>query len=233
MRVGNWWKPMSDLARLSKPFSAAHVEKAPKGKYGDYVPHATVVQALLATVGPFDLEVVQILRGDMPARLDKETGEVKKDPLHNVVVGAVIRLTVEIDGRTTRIEEAGDCEDPHNWATDGARLKDCLSDGIKRAAARVGLGLSLWVKSPDQYFLYDYLSKREVGGSDGAVPGAGTAPSPVEQRPTGIVQELIDTYDYQTLQKICDAHGVKRLADLSPKELEAAKAELDAGSNAQ
>ena len=58
---------------------------------------------------------------------------------------------ITIDGRTVVIQEAGDCERPDNWKTNGARLKDAVSDGVKRCAMRPGLGLHLW--SQDDYFL--------------------------------------------------------------------------------
>jgi len=138
---------VSQLAKLSQPFPPAFVEKAPQGKYGDYVAHHTVNQALLATCGPFDLEVVQVLRGDY-------------QNLANVIVGVVARLTLTVDGERVRIEEVGDCENPTNWKQDGARLKDALSDALKRCAMRVGLGLHLW--SQEHYFLDKSLAKRET-----------------------------------------------------------------------
>jgi hypothetical protein len=61
-----------------------------------------------------------------------------------VIVGAVWRLALVIDGRTVRLEEAGDVEAPHNWRHDGQRLKQAASDAIKRCAMRAGLGLHLW-----------------------------------------------------------------------------------------
>lgn len=150
---------MSQLAKLSTPFPDAYVEKAPQGKYGSFVAHHVINQALLATVGPFDLECVQILRSYVPPRLDKNTGEVKKEALGNAVTGAVVRLTCVVDGRTVRVEEAGDCEDPHNWNTDGARLKDCMSDGLKRCAMRLGCGIHLWAQ--EHFFLHESLTKAE------------------------------------------------------------------------
>lgn len=149
---------MSQLAALAKRFPDAYIEKPPQGKYGSYVAHHVINQALLATVGPFDLEVVEILRGHVPARIDKTSGEVKKPDLESAIVGAIVRLTVDIDGRRTRIEEAGDCEDPQNWPTDGARLKDCLSDGLKRCAMRLGLALHLW--ADPHYFLDKSLAAK-------------------------------------------------------------------------
>lgn len=134
---------MSQLAKLAKPFPKAYVSPPAQGKYGEYVPHHTVNQALLATLGPFDLEVKEVLRGR-----------------EGFVEGAVIRCVFTIDGERVVVEEAGDCESPSNWKTDGARLKDAVSDGLKRCAMRVGLGLHLWCQ--DTYFLDKSLKAEEV-----------------------------------------------------------------------
>ena len=52
-------------------------------------------------------------------------------------------MTVEIDGQLVTVEEAGDVEQPFNWHTDGARLKDAISDAVKRCAMAFGVGLHL------------------------------------------------------------------------------------------
>ena len=65
-----------------------------------------------------------------------------------------------IDGQRVTIQEAGDCEQPDNWKTQGGRLKDAISDGVKRCSMRVGLGLHLW--SQDDYFLEQQLAKAAV-----------------------------------------------------------------------
>jgi hypothetical protein len=132
---------MTQLHELSRPFPAALVKKAPTGKYGSYVPHSTVTERLLSIVGPFDLRIVEILRGH-------DTGHIE---------GAIIELTVMIDDQRVTVQEAGDCEQPTNWKTDGARLKDAVSDGVKRCSMRVGLGLHLW--SQGDYFLEKQLEK--------------------------------------------------------------------------
>lgn len=139
---------MTDLAKLSKPFPDSLVRKAPKGKYGDYVPHHTVTQALLATVGAYDFHIKEIVRG---------TG--------GQVEAVICQLVVEIDGHTHKVEEVGDCEKPDNWPTEGGRLKDAVSDALKRCAMRLGLGLSLWCQ--DDYFLHESLTRRDGNGTQG------------------------------------------------------------------
>jgi hypothetical protein len=158
---------MSDLERLARPFPPQYVEKAPGGKFGSYVPHPIVNQALLAIVGPFNWSVTDWQRG--------EDGKIE---------GCVGRLSCTIDGVYVEVCEPGDCEQPSNWKTQGARMKDAASDAFKRCCMRMGLGLHLWSK--DHYFLYDQLSKRteqDAGGevslhANEARAAAGSPPAP-------------------------------------------------------
>lgn len=136
----------SQLRRLATPFPAQFVEKNPTG-YGHYVAHDVVTQRLLAILGPFGTSVVEVIRGTA----DKCDGEV--------ITGVLLALHVEIDGRKVTVTEVGDCERPDNWKTDGARLKDAMSDAIKRCAMRLGVGLHLW--SGDAYVLPQWLDKAE------------------------------------------------------------------------
>ena len=59
------------------------------------------------------------------------------------------------------VVEAGDVEKPDNWKTNGARMKDAMSDAIKRCAMALGVGLHLWsqMKGKDEYFLDKQLEK--------------------------------------------------------------------------
>jgi hypothetical protein len=147
-----------DLVELARRFPEGFVERKDGN---DYVAHHVVTQRLLSIVGPFDFELVEVVRGDVPAMPPDPdtTSRSSIDPgspaLHNVVVGGVWRLTCTVDGRRTRIEEAGDVGDVHNWPHDGARLKDAASDALKRCAMRLGLGLHLWAQ--EHYFLDDQL----------------------------------------------------------------------------
>ena len=61
-------------------------------------------------------------------------------------------MTVEIDGQLVTVEEAGD-RTTFNWHTDGARLKDAISDAVKRCAMAFGVGLHLWAQfEANKYF---------------------------------------------------------------------------------
>lgn len=167
---------MSDqLYRLAKPFPRALIHENPSGG-GSYVAHHAVVQKLLLTVGPFDYGITEVLRGDVAAVLPNPNGKSQRakagsPALTNVVVGALCTLAVTIDGRRISITEVGDCEQPHNWPHDGARLKDAASDAIKRCAARFGCGLHLWASN--EYFLDAQLGERQPT-PDPQLPLAGT-----------------------------------------------------------
>lgn len=146
---------MEQLRQLAQPFPPSYIRKNPSGG-GEYVTHSVVVQRLLSVVGPYSFELVQVIRGhvaEIPPNPQGKSPRAKRGApaLPDAVVGAVCRLTVEIDGKTVSVEDVGDCEQPHNWPHDGARLKDAMSDAIKRCASRLGLGLHLWAQT--EYFL--------------------------------------------------------------------------------
>jgi hypothetical protein len=142
-----------DLMELARRFPDGFVERKDGN---DYVAHHVVNQRLLTIVGPFDFELVEVVRGDVAAVAPDPNGRSRRakagtPALHNIVVGGVWRLTCAIGDRRVRIEEVGDVGDVHNWLHDGARLKDAASDALKRCAMRLGLGLHLWAQ--EHYYL--------------------------------------------------------------------------------
>lgn len=165
-------RPGADLAELARPFPDDFVER----KDGqDYVAHHVVNQRLLSVVGPFDFELVQVIRGDVEAvapdpAARSRRGKAGTPALHNVVVGGIWRLRATVDGLPVQVEEVGDVGDVWNWQHDGQRLKDAASDALKRCAMRLGLGLHLWAQ--EHYFLDQQLRAqlRDRGG-DGTVTG--------------------------------------------------------------
>jgi hypothetical protein len=93
-------------------------------------------------------------------------------------------MTVTISGEKVVVEEVGDCEQPHNWDSDGQRLKDAFSDAYKRCAMRLGCGLHLW--SQDEYFLHDELTKNSAGpGSQASKPAPGPQTASADGSGTG------------------------------------------------
>lgn len=132
---------MTQLADLTKPFPKNLVRKKPGGAGGEYVKHSTVVERLLQIVGPYSFEVIELIRDGSSEQM---------------VVGALCRLEVDVDGKTVAITEVGDVEHPAAKQTDGARAKDAASDGLKRCAMRLGCGLHLW--SQDGYYVHERLT---------------------------------------------------------------------------
>lgn len=157
------------LTRLVHPFADALIHKNPSGG-GVYVAHPVVTQRLLDVCGPYSFELVRELRGDVPAIPPNPNGKSNRakngaPALSQAVVGVVARLRVTVDGEGVVVEDAGDCEDPHNWPHDGARMKDAMSDALKRCAKHVGVGLHLWTKAPGEFYLADKLRKQDEAGS--------------------------------------------------------------------
>ena len=142
---------MSQLYELSRVFPDKFIHKNPTG-FGDYIQHSVIRQRLLSVVGAYSQEVKHIIREKLT---DKQGKEIE------VVTGVILALTVEIDGELVTIEEAGDVEQPFNWRTDGARLKDAVSDAVKRCAMAMGVGLHLWsqFEGKSEYFLDKQLEK--------------------------------------------------------------------------
>lgn len=156
---------MKQLAEVAKPFPPKFVHTNPSGG-GSYVSHDVVTQRLLQVLGPFDFHVVQVIRGYVPEIKPNPNGSSKRakegaPALGDAVVGVIGALTVTIDGTTVTVQDVGDCEAPHNWPHDGARMKDAVSDAIKRCAMRLGCGLHLW--SQEEYYLYERLKLDGVG----------------------------------------------------------------------
>ena len=141
---------MEQLHELSRPFPKEFIHQ--KATFGEYIQHSVIRQRLLSVLGAYDQEVKQIIREEVK---DKE-GNYK-----SIITGCVLALTVEIDGKKVTIEEVGDVEMPFNWKTDGARLKDAVSDAIKRCAMGMGVGLHLWAQfeGKSEYFLDKQLEK--------------------------------------------------------------------------
>ena len=137
------------LARLVKPFPAAYVHENPGGQgRGSYVSHDVITQRLLHVLDGYSTEVVQVLRG------------TSKKGTPDVVVGVILRLTSTIDGHPYSVSEVGDCENPDTWPHDGARMKDAMSDAIKRCAMRLGVGIHLW--AGQEFFLDRALAPTEA-----------------------------------------------------------------------
>ena len=93
---------MKQLYELSRKFPKEWIKRAPKGKFGNYVPHPVITQRLLEVCGPFDWEVVELIRQEK----------------NGSVVGCFGKLTVEIDGKLVTVTSIGDVE--HDQNNDGS-----------------------------------------------------------------------------------------------------------------
>lgn len=166
----------NQLYELSVPFPARVIHDNPNG-FGSYVAHHLYVQRLLLHLGHYDFTLTEIVRGHVDGIAPNPKGNSAKakagsPALSDAVVGAVCRLSVVIDGHLMVIDDVGDCESPHNWPHDGARLKDAMSDALKRCCARIGLGTHLYAKvdqasGKSEFILRDALRKKRDGEGEG------------------------------------------------------------------
>tara|TARA_B100000287_G_scaffold435329_1_gene503109 strand:- start:2349 stop:2780 length:432 start_codon:yes stop_codon:yes gene_type:complete len=133
---------MNQLYELSRRFPDKFIHKNPSG-FGDYIQHSVIRQRLLTVLGAYSTDIVETLYDD------------------GIITGVVLKLSCVIDGKEISVVEAGDVENPTNWKTNGARMKDAMSDAIKRCAMALGVGLHLWsqIDGADEYFLDKQLEK--------------------------------------------------------------------------
>ena len=167
---------VTQLERLARPFPPKYVRAPAKGKFGSYVTQSVVTQALLAIVGPFDLDVGQVFTG--------EDGKIE---------GCLVTIACVVDGRPVSVTEVGDCEIPENWKTQGARMKDAISDGVKRCAARLGVGLHLWAGT--DFFLYDQLKSQASVESAQSESGGDSSPTVPSANSAGAGSETPDSLE--------------------------------------
>jgi len=164
---------MRQITKLLHPFPQKVIHSNPSGG-GSYVKHSTVQQRLMDVLGLVDFELVQVIRGTVAGKPGNPKGSSERartgtPDLADSVVGVVARMTATVDGQRVVVEEAGDCEQPHNWPHDGARMKDAMSDAYKRCAMRLGVGLHLW--SQDDFYLAEKLMKQDEAAAVPPVEG--------------------------------------------------------------
>jgi len=140
------------LRQLAEPFPASMVEKAPEGKYGEYVSHPNVTQRALSIVGFYTFDVLEVIRGHA-----SKVGE-RYPARDDAVVGVVCRLTIYPPEGPRSVTEVG-AEDNPAMHNDGENLKNCVSDAVKRCWMRFGLGLHLWAGKG--YWLDKQLDKHD------------------------------------------------------------------------
>ena len=133
---------MEQLYDLSRRFPDKFIHKNPSG-FGYYIQHSVIRQRLLSVLGAYSTDVVETIYDD------------------DMITGVILKLTCVIDNKEISVVEAGDVENPTNWKTNGARMKDAMADAIKRCAMALGVGLHLWsqIDGQDEYFLDKQLEK--------------------------------------------------------------------------
>ena len=147
----------STQIQISKPWNKTFVKKINKG-FGDidYVEHTQVTQKLIALIPDLDIT----------------TGDIIYDKIEDVngvarsfVTGLKVTLTGTVDNKLITREDYGMCdkpffhENPNKVQNNGQRIKECMSDGIKRAAMRMGVGIELY---DTDAWLSSYLQARDV-----------------------------------------------------------------------
>ena len=143
------------LQELAKPFPQKYIHNNPTG-FGEYIQHSVIRQRLLSVLGPYEQRVIQVFKEEMTDKQGK---------LKTVTTGVVLEMTFNIGGRDVSVQEVGDVEQPFNWKTEGARMKDAVSDAVKRCAMAIRCGLHLWARhdGKSEYFLDQQLSKELEG----------------------------------------------------------------------
>lgn len=157
------------LTMLLHPFPQKVIHSNPSGG-GSYVKHSTVQQRLIDVLGTVDFTLVEVIRGHVAGKAPNPNGKSQRakdgtPPLDAAVVGVVCQMVAVIDGEDVRVQEAGDCEEPHNWPHDGARMKDAMSDAYKRCAMRLGVGLHLWAQ--EDFYLAQKLMDQDKATNEG------------------------------------------------------------------
>lgn len=161
---------MKQLTEMAKPFPKRFLGKDDRGN--EAVDHTVVTQRLLQIVGPYDMHIAEILRSEVSGMKTKSGKEYAGGLF---VTGAIVRLTLTIDGRKVEVEETGGCENAAMKDGDGERMKHAISDAIKRCGMRLGLGLHMWAQ--ENFFLYEALVKEssEAGSDQPSEPKAESA----------------------------------------------------------
>ncbi len=143
--------------QISKPWNKTFVKKVNKG-FGeiDYVEHTQVTQKLIALIPDLDITTSDIVYD----KIEDVNGVAR-----SFVTGIKVRLQGTVDGNFITREDYGMCDkpffhdNPNKVQNNGQRIKECMSDGLKRAAMRMGVGIELY---DTDAWLSNYLEKTEI-----------------------------------------------------------------------
>ena len=159
--------------KLLSPFPKKLVKSAPKGKFGDYVPHAHYVERLRDSGVKYSWSV-EPLYGTHKG--------VKR------IVGAIGTIEIEEMGSFMGCGDVDTIKLDNPKFNDGSNLKDAESDAFKRACMRFGLGVELWSGSDESE---EESMQNAVYSSSTQVQSqkVRTKPEPVEPRPLDEISE--------------------------------------------
>tara|TARA_Y100000361_G_scaffold147385_1_gene158848 strand:+ start:351 stop:1322 length:972 start_codon:yes stop_codon:yes gene_type:complete len=173
-----------NIKAITKPFSKDEIKKAPKGKFGDYVPHHLVTARLNKyAFGEWSHTLKEVIRN--------HKGEVR------AVVTTFTLWGVSHD-------EVGDVDNTavNNNNTEGELLKLCMSDALKRGAMRHGIGLHLWtgdITEEEHYYTTPKQDTVEVAKVDKRKK---------ENKPTQDVKDITE----ESIKKFEEDIGYKKVA---------------------
>jgi hypothetical protein len=142
--------------KLSKNWNK-NLVKQKKQSFGDvnYVEHTQVTQKLIALIPDIKMELGSLVYD----QIEDENGNSRK-----FLTGVKYTISGTIDGEFRSVTEGGMCdkpffnEDPRKINNNGQRLKECISDGVKRCAMRLGVGIELY---DSESWLSNYLDQDE------------------------------------------------------------------------
>ena len=140
---------------LSKPWNKSFVKQL-KMSYGniDYVEHTQVTQKMIALIPDLKMELGSVFYD----KVEDENGIRRK-----FLTGCEYTISGTIDGEFRTVTEAGMCDKPFfaegrmKVANNGERLKECISDAVKRCGMRLGIGIELY---DTQTWLSEYLDPK-------------------------------------------------------------------------
>ena len=143
--------------QISKPWNKTFVKKVNKG-FGDidYVEHTQVTQKLIALIPDLHITTDEIIYD----KIEDVNGVAR-----SFVTGVKVTLSGTVDGNLITREDYGMCDkpffhdNPNKVQNNGQRIKECMSDGLKRAAMRMGVGIELY---DTDAWLSNYLEKTEI-----------------------------------------------------------------------
>ncbi|BAR13808.1 rad52-like recombinase [uncultured Mediterranean phage uvMED] len=143
---------------LSKAWNPSVVKKLNVSYKKDgiaYVEHTQVTQKLIALIDDVQMELMDVFYDThYNADGDKLT----------ILTGCTYKISGTIDGKFRSVVEAGMCDKPFEVENrrvnnNGERLKECISDAVKRCGMRLGIGIELYDTSA---WISSYLDPKPI-----------------------------------------------------------------------